>query len=155
MSRKLVVNNWPYSAEAATRPNRGRWDLSEFPFSHLALAIRAENDRNGGCDPLNGRDKVPVPAAVGNWLWDENRVWWDRNFFLTNEIEVIRCYRSYRAVGPTRPRLRAWSAASPLSKNVAQWCVQIRIDDQRTLHPWLLNIAEETIYDTHVAKHPW
>ena len=41
-------------------------DVSEFPFSGLALAIRAGNGRNGDCDPLNGGEKVPVPADRGN-----------------------------------------------------------------------------------------
>jgi hypothetical protein len=59
---------WPYSTEAATRPNKEHHDSLEFPFPRLTLAIRAENDRNEGYDPPNSREKVPVPAEVGNWL---------------------------------------------------------------------------------------
>jgi hypothetical protein len=58
---------WTYSTEAATRPNRERCDVSEFPFSGLALAIRAGNGRNGDCDPLNSGEKMPVPAGRGNY----------------------------------------------------------------------------------------
>jgi hypothetical protein len=56
----------PCSTEAAIRPNKEHRDAREFPFLWLALAIHAENDRNGGYNPLNGREKVPVPADMGN-----------------------------------------------------------------------------------------
>jgi hypothetical protein len=56
----------PCTTVAATRPNRERRNPFEFPFSHLALAIRDENHQKGGCDALNGREKVPVPAVLGN-----------------------------------------------------------------------------------------
>jgi hypothetical protein len=61
----------PYGTEAATRPNKEYHDSLEFLFLRLALAIRAENDRNEGYDPPNSREKVPVPADKGNWLYDE------------------------------------------------------------------------------------
>ena len=66
---------WPSSTVAATRPNTERRDPSEFPFSHLVLAIRDENHPRGSWDTLNGRQKVPVPGEMGNsqkdghWLW--------------------------------------------------------------------------------------
>ncbi len=51
---------------SSLRPNKEHHDSLEFPFFHLALAICAENDRNGGYGPLNGREKVPVPVDKGN-----------------------------------------------------------------------------------------
>ena len=72
----LMTNTvWPSSTEAATRPNKEHHDSLEFPFSHLTLAIGAKNDRNGGDDPLNGREKVPVPADRGNSHPDGSRRW--------------------------------------------------------------------------------
>jgi hypothetical protein len=56
----------PSNTVAVTRPNRERRDSLDLPFLRLALAIYAENDRNGGDDPLKGREKVPVPADKGN-----------------------------------------------------------------------------------------
>jgi hypothetical protein len=58
----------PSSTEAATRPNKEHHDSLEFPFSLLTLAIHDENFRNLGGDTPKDRQKVPVPAEVGNWL---------------------------------------------------------------------------------------
>jgi hypothetical protein len=41
-----LVRIRPYGTEAVTRPNKEHHDSLEFPFPRLALAIRAEHDRN-------------------------------------------------------------------------------------------------------------
>ena len=46
--------------------NKEHRNVLEFPFACLTLAICTENDRNGGYDPLNGREKVPVLTDRGN-----------------------------------------------------------------------------------------
>jgi hypothetical protein len=65
----------PSSTVAATRPNKEHHYSLEFPFLHLALAIRDENDRTGGGDMLNGREKVPVPPDRGNSQGYGKRRW--------------------------------------------------------------------------------
>jgi hypothetical protein len=89
-----------YSTEAATRPHRERCDVSEFPFSRLALTIRDENDRNRGHHPPNGREQVPVPADRERSLSDGSQRCWREKVFLGHEIASIRWYRRYRATGP-------------------------------------------------------
>jgi hypothetical protein len=67
----------------------------------LALAIHAEHDRNEGDDPLNGREKVPVPADRGNSHRDGSRRLWCNKVFFGNEIKLIRWDRSFRVTEPS------------------------------------------------------
>ena len=109
LNRKGGFQLRPGSTEAATRPNKEHRNAREFPFLHLALAIHAENDQNGGMIRSMVTTKCRF-LRIGEITPAEQR--WN-TLFPANEIQLVRCYRGFRAVGPiTTPAVTATGATA-------------------------------------------
>jgi hypothetical protein len=110
--------NGPCSTEVATRPSKAHHDTRGFPFVRVALAMHDENRRNRGCGRRTDCQNVPVPGDKGNSRLDESQLCSCENTFFGNEIEPIRWYRSYSAVGSIRgPRLIRRASSSGMASN--------------------------------------